>query len=60
MDDSAKTSRLVVDTVDLADVGNIAQWTEIWDISEAELIEAVQICGPIAADIKRYLRSRKT
>jgi len=59
MDDSTTTTRMVIDTVNLDDPYSVAQWTEIWDVSPAELIEAVRICGPIAADLKRYFRLRR-
>jgi len=46
--------------VELVDASSIAQWTEIRDVSEAELIDAARSCHPIAADIKRHHRPGRT
>jgi uncharacterized protein DUF3606 len=58
MDEKPK-SAVVIDTIDLDDPYQVSQWTEIWDISVAELIEAVQACGTDARQVKRYLRARR-
>jgi Protein of unknown function (DUF3606) len=58
MDERCASAR-VVDVIDLTDAYQVSQWTEIFDITEAELIAATSAVGCRAADVKRYLRARK-
>ena len=47
------------DVIDLMDDHQVRQWSEIFDITPANLAFAVHLVGPKAANVKRYIRERK-
>ena len=44
------------DVVDLGSQYSVHQWTEILDISETELADAVEAVGTNSCDIKQHVR----
>jgi Protein of unknown function (DUF3606) len=51
--------RRASDLIDLGDEYQVSQWTEIFDVSRAELSAAIHIVGQRSSDVKRYIRARK-
>jgi hypothetical protein len=49
-----------VDTIDLNNSYQVAQWTEIFNVSSAELTAAVLANGTSVVDVRQYLRARKS
>jgi hypothetical protein len=47
------------DNIDVSDAYQLQQWTEIFDISAAELRAAVDAVGPSARAVKHYVRDQK-
>jgi hypothetical protein len=46
------------DLIDLNDEYSVRQWTEIFNVTAAELAEAVRAVGTNRADVKRYVHNR--
>jgi hypothetical protein len=44
------------DIIDLNNADHVAQWTEIFNVTRADLAAAIQAVGARSSDVKRYLR----
>ena len=57
MDDKSKTGRADDSRIDVNEAYEVQYWSKKFNVSEHRLKEAVQSVGPMAEDVKRYLRS---
>ncbi|MDQ0039578.1 DUF3606 domain-containing protein [Variovorax boronicumulans] len=54
-DASAATPR-----IDRGDAGQVARWTREFDVTEAQLAEAIEAVGDKAADVELYLKGSRS
>jgi hypothetical protein len=59
MDTNRKTEAENSRLIDLTSQTDTQFWCRVFDVSMAELREAVHHSGHLAADVERYLRERK-
>ena len=57
MDDKSKTGRADDSRINVDEAYEVQYWSKKFNVGEDRLKEAVQAVGPIAEDVKRYLRS---